>query len=86
MSDKKYPFGAVIRERRLQLGLTQDALAERANISSRWVQRLESGKQQPSLTSFFGLAHGLDCEVGILIREFQAAWREQGSPGARSEP
>ena len=36
MSDKKYPFGIVVRERRLQQGLTQEALAERAGVSLRW--------------------------------------------------
>lgn len=81
MSDKTYhPFGVVLRERRLKLGLTQEAFAERAGFSLRWIQLLESGAQQPSVTSFFALAHGLDCEVGILIRELQAAWREKG-PG-----
>lgn len=76
MSDKKYPFGAVVRARRHALGLTQETLAERTGGSLRWIQLLESGTQQPSITSFFHLAEGLDCEPGLLIREFQAAWQE----------
>ena len=60
MSDKKYPFGIVVRERRLQQGLTQEALAERAGVSLRWIQFLESGAQQPSITSFLRLADGLE--------------------------
>ena len=77
MSDKKYPFGIVVRERRLQQGLTQEALAERAGVSLRWIQFLESG-EQPSITSFLRLADGLECEAGLLLRDFQAAWREAG--------
>ena len=78
MSDKKYPFGIVVRERRLLQGLTQEALAERAGVSLRWIQFLESGAQQPSITSFLRLADGLECEAGLLLRDFQAAWREAG--------
>ncbi len=78
MSDKKYPFGIVVRKRRLQQGLTQEALAEQAGLSLRWIQFLESGAQQPSITSFLRLADGLECEAGLLIRDFQAVWREAG--------
>ena len=70
--------GKRIKAAREQKGLTQEALAERAGVSLRWIQFLESGAQQPSITSFLRLADGLECEAGLLLRDFQAAWREAG--------
>lgn len=74
MSDKNYPFGAIIKRRRLELDLTQDQLAERAGVSSRWIQLLENGTQQPTITYFFRLAQGLQCDAATLITEFQEMW------------
>ena len=40
-------FGALLRQHRLALGLTQEALAERAGLSWRTVQDLERGVARP---------------------------------------
>ena len=40
-------FGSVLRARRLEAGLTQAALAERAGLSVRAIQHLEAGMGQP---------------------------------------
>ena len=37
------PFGRLLREHRLTAGLTQEALAERAGLSTRAVSELERG-------------------------------------------
>lgn len=59
-------------------GWRRKRLPNRAGVSLRWIQFLESGAQQPSITSFLRLADGLECEAGLLLRDFQAAWREAG--------
>jgi transcriptional regulator with XRE-family HTH domain len=41
-------FGAVIRERRRQLDLTQEQVARRVGTSTPYVGHLESGKRHPS--------------------------------------
>src|SRR5215813_12870665 len=40
-------FGALLRRYRIDAGLTQAALAERAGLSVRAVQHLEAGRGQP---------------------------------------
>src|SRR5712692_5670422 len=40
-------FGTLLRQHRLTLGLTQDALAERAGLSAHGIQKLERGTTQP---------------------------------------
>jgi transcriptional regulator with XRE-family HTH domain len=45
---KERNFGEVIRERRRQLDLTQEQVAERIKTSTPYVGHLESGKRNPS--------------------------------------
>jgi len=45
---KSRTFGQVIRERRRQLDLTQEEVAQRINTSTPYVGHLESGKRHPS--------------------------------------
>src|SRR5438309_12082032 len=46
-SEEARRFGAQLRGRRLEAGLTQAALAERAGLSVRAIQHLEAGLGQP---------------------------------------
>ena len=41
-------FAAVLSDARAEAGLSQESLAERANISTRHVSYLETGARQPS--------------------------------------
>jgi len=45
---KERTFGQVIRERRRQLGLTQQKVAEKIEASTPYVGHLEAGKRHPS--------------------------------------
>jgi len=61
-------FGREIRRRRKALGLTQDALAERARISPHFVSAIENGHtRDPSLSTLQALARGLATSVGDLV-------------------
>jgi HTH-type transcriptional regulator/antitoxin HipB len=37
-------IGAIIRGRRIELGMSQEALARRAGVSRLWVNEIEAGK------------------------------------------
>ncbi|MCI2148766.1 MAG: helix-turn-helix domain-containing protein [Bifidobacterium crudilactis] len=39
-----YDIGLAIRQRREQLGLSQEALAARAGVSRSWLAKVETGK------------------------------------------
>lgn len=70
MQDKKLPaviFGEVLQELRLQQGLTQDQLAERANTERSHISALERAEKGPALATIFILADALNMPAGELI-------------------
>ena len=70
-------IGALIRERRLALGLDQGELAKKAGVSRLWINQVERGKPGASL--------------GLVLRTFAATgielFAETGEPaGEAAEP
>ena len=65
-------FGDRVRDRRLTLGLSQEALAHRAQINRTYIGTLEAGERNPSLDLIARLAKGLDCDAADLVRGIQA--------------
>jgi len=59
---------ALIREARAQARLSQRALAERAGVAQSEISRIESGRQDPSLTRLEQLlrAAGYDLKVELV--------------------
>ena len=57
---------------REMLDLSQEALARRAGISTVFVGRVESTRNQPTINSMQKLAKGLDARLSDLIREAEA--------------
>ncbi len=62
---KERSFGQVIRDRRLQLDLTQEEVAHRIKTSTPYIGHLESGKRHPSDKIVTRLAESL----GLACRE-----------------
>ena len=60
-------FAHALREARLGAGLTQVDLAERAEVSVRFISQLETGKRQPSLSALAALAAGLMIPMSVLV-------------------
>lgn len=60
-------FGEQVRKRRLKLGLTQEAVAERAGLHPVYVSLVERGLRNPSLDNVVRLAIGLQCDPGRLV-------------------
>lgn len=60
-------LGNRIKKARKQLGLTQDALAERAGLSTKYIQFIESAARKPSLKSLYKIAKALEVKVKDLF-------------------
>jgi transcriptional regulator with XRE-family HTH domain len=66
-------FGLVVKHLRKDLGLSQEALADEANLDRTFISQLETGTKQPSLTTIFRLAVALRVEASELLRRVEAA-------------
>jgi transcriptional regulator with XRE-family HTH domain len=62
-------FGAVVRKHRQASGLSQEALAERANIHHTHVGLIERGERNASLNVAYRVARALGFSLSALIAE-----------------
>ena len=60
-------FGANVRRERVRKGLTQDALAEGAEIATRNLQKIEAGEINILLTTAFRIQLALHCPYKRLM-------------------
>lgn len=58
-------LGVAVRGRRVDLGLSQDALAARAGVSRRWLSAFESGKGSVELGMVLRTLAALDLELRV---------------------
>lgn len=68
-------FAEVLRRRRLAAGLTQEQLAELADVSTRHISFLETQRRQPTLTIIAALSDGLGLTLVQFTGEIEAVWR-----------
>jgi transcriptional regulator with XRE-family HTH domain len=61
-------IAANARAFRAQRGMTQEALAEAADLDVRQVQRIEAGRIDIGVTRMVRVAAALDVDVGRLVR------------------
>jgi transcriptional regulator with XRE-family HTH domain len=66
--EAKVIVGKNIRANRRRLGLTQEALAERADMHAVEVGRAERGVRDLRVSTVVKLAHGLGVPAGKLLR------------------
>jgi two-component system response regulator len=66
--DVKKEFGSVIKSRRIRLGLSQEALAERADLHRTYVTDIERGTRNLTLESISKLAYALGISLSELFR------------------
>lgn len=76
----KEAFGERVRQLRKGKELTQGQLAEQSGLAMRFVQELESGSKQPTLTTLYKLADSLDVTPSELIDPTYKNWRRKGKP------
>lgn len=63
-------FGRRLRELRKERGLTQEALAESADLSGNYISDLELGLKVPSLTILVRLSQALEIATSDLLADF----------------
>jgi CheY-like chemotaxis protein/DNA-binding XRE family transcriptional regulator len=65
--DLRKMFGAEVKRRRTDLGISQEELAERANLHRTYVSDVEAGKRNPSLASIQRLASALGAPLSAVF-------------------
>lgn len=66
-------FGQRMREIRIKRGLTQQAIAERADVPQTHVSNIERGFKLPNLLTVVRIAIALECKVTDLTSVFDKA-------------
>ena len=69
-------FAAALSKQREQARLTQEELAERADVSARFISFLETGRRQPSLSALHALSKGLGIQMHDLVAEVERHYQE----------
>jgi CheY-like chemotaxis protein/DNA-binding XRE family transcriptional regulator len=77
----KKEFGAEIRRRRVQMGISQEELAERADLHRTYVTDTERGARNLSLESIRKLATALGASVGSLFSSIEKSPSSADSSG-----
>lgn len=61
-------FGRNVKAERIRKGLTQEALAERMNINSEYISKVERGMANMSLKKIAELADYIGADINDLLR------------------
>jgi transcriptional regulator with XRE-family HTH domain len=75
-------FGTVLRTTRDAAGISQEQLAEAADIDRTYPSLLERGLRQPTLYMLLRLAIAFDIEPGLMVAATAAALRLAGPRGS----
>lgn len=65
--EKKKLIGLRIAEIRKQKGMTQDKLANKMGISSKYLSSIERGKENPTLDTLINLGQSLEADLGEIF-------------------
>ena len=68
VTDPRKPLGESIRKRRLALGLTQEELAEKADLHWTYISGIERGVRNVSIVNLFHIATALGVRVRDLVK------------------
>jgi transcriptional regulator with XRE-family HTH domain len=61
-------LGQAIRQRRLELGFSQEELGLNANVHPTWISHLEAGRNNPAWGTVRRIAAALDFKLSELAR------------------
>lgn len=70
-----HTFGRRVRARRLELGLSQMALAEAADLHHNYIGYVERAERAIGLETLVKLASGLQMDPGVLVSELKVPRR-----------
>ena len=77
MSDVRARIGGRIRDLRLGQNLTQEAVAERAGVSYKFLGEVERGSANPSLLTIDRICRALGVEIDELLGQGHARVRRE---------
>ena len=69
--DIRIRFGLAVKKRRLELEISQEKLAERADLHRTYVADVERGARNLSLVSIEKIAKGLDVSIADLFGKYK---------------
>lgn len=75
----KQRFGKAVRRRRRELDLSQEELAERAELHRTYLSDIERGEGNPSLEIIEKLANALDISVVSLFSDYKIDQKKGGA-------
>lgn len=64
-------FGKILRNYRTQAGISQEKLAEFADLDRTYISLLERGLRQPSLNIVFSLSKALNIKPHQMVEEVE---------------
>ena len=64
-------LGYLVRQRRTELGISQEELGLLANLDRTYISGVERGVRNPSLTALVSLADGLGISVSVLLKNLE---------------
>jgi transcriptional regulator with XRE-family HTH domain len=64
----KEAFGKALRQKRQEVGLSQEALADRAGLSRNYVNEVENGRYNVTLQTIAKFASALECRIKDLVK------------------
>lgn len=67
--DLRSKFSIDVYENRRRLGFTQERLAEKAGISTKWLQKIEKGAKLPNLFLALILTDLLELDLNVFLQE-----------------
>lgn len=67
LTELRIQFGAAVRRQRLELGLSQEELAERSGLHRTYVSDVERGERNVSLDNIGKIANALDVPIADLF-------------------
>lgn len=73
-------FATVLRTQRARKKITQEALAEKADIASKMVSLIERNQRNPSLNVADSIAQGLGISLSKMIRDAESVRTKRQNP------
>jgi transcriptional regulator with XRE-family HTH domain len=77
-TDIKKRFGLAIKQRRHELGISQEELSFRAKLHRTYISDIERGSRNPSLENIEKLAKALDISVSALFAKYGIEGQSNG--------
>ena len=77
-------FGVVVRNHRKAKGLSQEALAEKADLAPKMISLIERFERNPSLNVAHSIALGLSVPLWRLVKDAEDLGRKQTTGKSRN--